>query len=389
MIVTLACWLARGAGAPKGNRFHLFVLCLLLAVLGTWGQCPFEIWPDLGPCPIERMAMIVLVAWFLASGAGMPEGDRLRLCFLAFILALLASWIECPFPGCGDTTVDNYLKYAIFYVILVTSVRNAEDLYRILVGYVGRDGHFHAAQSPRVPVRPGFLRPGNRPPAGRRHDVRFQRFCRTDRLFHAVRLGPLAALAGLVQRAGILAYICLSGVCVVLTGSRMGFVGMVLAGLLATLASKHRWRMLALYPVLLAAVWTVLPPRKTGPIHDLARSQPRTEECHRFRGQFSLFRLRAGACRCLPSAPCCGFGPQSFGVATGKHVMPHNLYGQLLAELGLAGALAFAAIGWGVSRNAVEARRLARQPRHSQAGTPATCCRGTPFWRHRRPSCSC
>ncbi len=40
--------------------------------------------------------------------------------------------------------------------------------------------------------------------------------------------------------------------------------------------------------------------------------------------------------------------------------MPHNLYGQLLAELGAAGVIAFALILLGVAWNVVEARRIAR-----------------------------
>jgi O-antigen ligase len=41
--------------------------------------------------------------------------------------------------------------------------------------------------------------------------------------------------------------------------------------------------------------------------------------------------------------------------------MPHNLYGQLLAELGLAGAVAFALMLLGVGLNVREARRIGRE----------------------------
>jgi O-antigen ligase len=358
MLVTLAWWMARGAGSPKGHRVHLYVLGFILALLATWGQCLFELWPELGTFRIERMAMIVMLAWFLASGAGAPRSNRLHLGFLAFIVALLASWIQCPFPDCGDTAVDNYLKYAIFYVILVTSVRNDADLYRILVGYVG--------------VMTIFML----------HSLR-EYWC--GRVYYAQGIARLQAVgmtfdsndfAGLIvcsmpfvwvlwqrwpstyKRTGILAYICLSGVCVVLTGSRMGFIGMILAGLLATLAAKHRWRMLALYPVLLAVVWTVLPQEKQDRFMTLLDPSRGPKNAIGSAGNFRF----SGFERALPlfaERPLWGFGPQSFGIATGKHLMPHNLYGQLLAELGLAGTIAFGAIVWGIARNAVEAWRLA------------------------------
>ncbi len=56
--------------------------------------------------------------------------------------------------------------------------------------------------------------------------------------------------------------------------------------------------------------------------------------------------------------PLLGYGPMGF--AAMNRWMPHNLYGQLLAELGLAGAIAFASILWGVGRNFSESRRIAR-----------------------------
>jgi hypothetical protein len=43
-----------------------------------------------------------------------------------------------------------------------------------------------------------------------------------------------------------------------------------------------------------------------------------------------------------------------------KGCMPHNMCGQVLAELGLAGMIAFGSIFWGVARNTREARRIVR-----------------------------
>ena len=47
-----------------------------------------------------------------------------------------------------------------------------------------------------------------------------------------------------------------------------------------------------------------------------------------------------------------GYGPMGFMWKNGW--MPHNLYGQLLAELGAAGAIAFALILLGVAWNVNE-----------------------------------
>jgi O-antigen ligase len=62
----------------------------------------------------------------------------------------------------------------------------------------------------------------------------------------------------------------------------------------------------------------------------------------------------------LQQRPLFGFGPQGTGMVSGSRARPHNLYGELLGEYGLAGTIAFALIIWGVAQNAFEARRIAR-----------------------------
>jgi O-antigen ligase len=360
MIVTLAWWLARGAGAPKEKSFPVWVLCFVLVALATWGQCVFELRPDLGTFPFERVLLIPFVLWFMLSQAGASKGHRLHWCLLAFLLAMLASWAQCPFPECGDATVDEYLKYAVFYVLLVTSVRDRKDLARIIAGYTGVMAVFmaHCLREylcGRAIYAQGITR---LKPVGVSFDF-------NDFAGLIVASLPFVMVVwrrwpGRTMRTAMLAYLCLSGVCIALTGSRMGFIGVVLAGLLGALASRHRWRMLALYPVVMALAWAVLPPQQQDRFMTLFDPSRGPKESAGSAGRFRY----GGFERALPvfaERPVWGFGPQSFGVATGKHMMPHNLYGQVLAELGVVGAIAFGMMAWAVMRNAFEARRLARQ----------------------------
>ena len=359
MILTVACWLASGAGVAKGKRLHLYVLCFILALLGTWGQCPFEIWPELGTFHLELVLMTFLVAWFLASGAGMPRCNHLHLYFLGFIVAMLASWWQCPFEEIGDTTVENYLKYAVFYVILVTSVRNSEDLYRMIAGYSGVMAVFMAHSlreyiCGRVFVAQGIVRLLPVGVSFDPNDLAGLIVCSMPFAWILWRRWPTVP-----WRAAIVGYVGLSCVCVVLTGSRMGFIGMALAGLLATLASKWRWRMLAAYPVILAAAFAMLPHDRQDRIMTLVDP---TRGPKNAIGSAGNFRTE-GFEKALPlfvQRPVWGFGPLSFGVVTGRGLMPHNLYGQLLVELGAVGTIAFLLIVWGVARNTVEAWRLVR-----------------------------
>jgi O-antigen ligase len=334
------------------------MIWLLIGYMWLFVHRPYEIWPVLGTFHVERIYMIVTLACWLVRGAEMPKANRMHWCFLAFILAMLASWAQSPFPGYGDSVLENYLKYAVFYLILVSSIRTSEDLYRILVGYVAVMGILMA------------------------HSLR-EYLC--GRVMYAQGIARLQAvgttfdsndLSGLIvasmpivwvlwrrwpdwsRRTAIVAYIILSGVCVVLSGSRMGFIGMILAGLMATLASKRRMWILPLYPLLLAGMWSVLPQEKQDRFMTLLDPSRGPKNAVGSAGNFRF----SGFEQALPlfaDRPVCGYGPQTFGMATGRHLMPHNLYGQLLAELGLVGAIAFCMIVWGVVRNTSEARQLA------------------------------
>jgi O-antigen ligase len=63
--------------------------------------------------------------------------------------------------------------------------------------------------------------------------------------------------------------------------------------------------------------------------------------------------------RVWQQSPLFGHGPASFQYSTGKRFQAHNLYGQVLAELGLMGALSLLLLAICFVRNWLEARRWA------------------------------
>ena len=60
-------------------------------------------------------------------------------------------------------------------------------------------------------------------------------------------------------------------------------------------------------------------------------------------------------------SPVLGFGPASFAYSTGRGGQAHNLYGQVLSEMGLAGAVALLAMLVCFLCNWLETRRLGQQ----------------------------
>lgn len=336
------------------------MIWLLIGYMWLFIHRPFEVWPWLGAYRIERVYMIFAIVCWFASGRALPRANRLHRYFVGFILVMIVSWLLSPYQAAGEKTVENYLKYAVFYILVVTSVRNGQDLRRILVGFVCIMALLMA------------------------HSLR-EYFC--GNFWHAqgimrmmsvgVTFSDYNDFAGLVvaslpfawalwrewttrwRRAILLGYFGMSAYCVVLTASRMGICGLVLAGLLWSLASPKRWRLLALYAVLLAAAWMVLPEKHKNRYLTIVDPSYGGTDAAVSAGnwRYSGFEKGLGL---FQERPLFGFGPQTTAEATGAGKMPHNLYGQLLGELGIFGAVAFSLIVLGVAQNTLEARRIAR-----------------------------
>lgn len=74
-------------------------------------------------------------------------------------------------------------------------------------------------------------------------------------------------------------------------------------------------------------------------------------------------------------SPLLGHGPSSFAIVTGRGLGAHNVYGQVLSETGLVGALAFAGLLACFLLNSLEARRLHRRTGARADDFPYLVCR--------------
>ena len=87
---------------------------------------PFEVWPALGEVQLERgYVLLMLVAWLVSPGKGFLS-NRIHLALALFTLTITAGWMLSPYadmPGCADV-VENYFKVIVFYVLLITTVRD-------------------------------------------------------------------------------------------------------------------------------------------------------------------------------------------------------------------------------------------------------------------------
>jgi O-antigen ligase len=158
------------------------------------------------------------------------------------------------------------------------------------------------------------------------------------------------------HKALLAVYTCLSAACVGLTGSRSGMVGLVCAGLLLGLLSKRRKTVLPMLLLCAPVAWMLLPGDLQNrfltlldPSYGPANAQESAEG--RIRGLVEGLNLWG-------EHPLTGAGPGVFAVASGLGAQAHNLYGQIVGELGTLGALAFFFVLWGFVGNALEIRSI-------------------------------
>ena len=304
--------------------------------------------------------MIATILCWLVSGPKLPGGNRLHRYLIGFILVMITSWVVSPYQASGQATVENYVKYAVFYVLLVTSVRDTRDLRKIIGGYVCVMTLFmlHTLREyfcGNVWYAQGIMR--LRAPGYTFSDY-------NDFAGLVVCSLPLAWIfwyewTDWRKRAILAGYFGLSGYCVMLTASRMGACGFVVAGALAGLASPHRWRLLVISLPLLAAIWIVLPEKHQQRYLTIIDPSAGSESARNSAGNLRYGGFEKGL-GLFKQRPLLGFGPQTTAVASRTTHMAHNLYGQLLGELGMVGAVVFGLMGLGIAQNTLEARRITR-----------------------------
>jgi O-antigen ligase len=157
-------------------------------------------------------------------------------------------------------------------------------------------------------------------------------------------------------------YILLLVGCILLTGSRAAFMGLCLLGFMLLVSSMKRKLQAMLLGAVVAfvgfVVLTVALPEDLQnrylTILDSSRgpANAQTSAQGRIDGIMWGFYL-------FGQSPFNGYGPGSFVYCTGKGLQPHNLYGQVLSEMGLLGGLALIGLLLCYWRNVREVRRLA------------------------------
>jgi O-antigen ligase len=322
------------------------MIYLLGGYMWLYVHRPFEVWPWLGAFQIERAYMLLmLVAWLVYPNKGFSF-SRMHIAIGVFLVALLGSWMTSPYanaPGCWETC-DNTLKVLVFYLLLVTSVRDEKGLRLLVLLFLAATGLYLAHSFYELLCGRYQWRMGTSRMIG--VDLTYG----DPNAFASTLLYTLPLLVPFwrekprtVARPLLIGYAALACFSILRTSSRAGFVGLCLWGVMFVVASSQKkLQALMLCVVLglvgLGALTVVMPDDVQHRFLTLVDSDAGPANA-----QLSAEGRLAGfleGIRVWAQSPLFGHGPATFAISTERGGQAHNLYGQVLSELGLVGAVA-------------------------------------------------
>jgi O-antigen ligase len=338
------------------------MIYILIGYMWLFIHRPFEVWPVLADIRIERVYMgFMLLYWLLFQSDKRLVGNRLQLAFALFWVAFTLSALMSPFGSPTQArTVEDYFKVVVFYVIVITSVHDERGLKRLVLGYLVVVGLYMSHSALEFHRGRHMYRMGI--PRMMGIDISYcdpNTFAATLLYSMPLALPFWRECTNRKQRFLLLCYIGLTIYCVLLTGSRSGLVVLVAVLLLNLKAlAKHKVVLVAL-ALSVPVIWAALPADLQERFRSIVDSSAGPKNAQQSaEGRAVGFWAGLGL---FERSPIYGFGPGAHGMATGDGYQAHNLYGQVLSEMGGLGTLALVATVMAFFANGREAKRLAAQ----------------------------
>jgi hypothetical protein len=336
------------------------MLWLIGGYLWLYVHRPFEYYPFLGDLQIERIYVITMILGWAVSPRKALVTNRIHVAVAAFVMMFTFCWLLSPWRDKTYDTLENYYKIIVFYIIFITTVNDRDSLRTVVKMYIGAVALYMGHSILEFYNGRCEWRMGIRRMVG--VDITYHdsnAFASTLLLSLPMTLPFWREAKTFKQRLPPLVHCSLVGLCVMLTGSRTGFLGLLLFVLFCLMLSRYRVRMLLLMaPCLMVGVLllpgelqnrflTIIDP-SVGPANARDSAEGR------------MVGLSHGW-RLFSSNPLFGAGPGAFPMASGIGFNPHNVYGQIIGELGLAGITTFGAILLCFLFNCRETARLYRE----------------------------
>ncbi len=317
---------------------------LLIGYMFLFIDRPFEVWKWLGDLHVERIYMLFTMAVWVVYPNKRWLPNAQHGAYFAFAFAVIACWSMSPWSEQGQPVVEDWFKIVVFYFLLVTTIHDEEGLKTIAVGFLAVMGlyllhSFREYLCGRHTFRMGIARM-----------IGVDETLGDPNSFGASIVFALpiviaiwkTEIGGRFGRLCLLGYVGLSGLCVLLTGSRSSLIGLMVWFMIVIWRTRYRFVAFASFTALAPLAFVALPESlqtrfETIIDQDVGPANARESGEGRIEGFFTGFKLWA-------ANPLSGIGPGAWRPATHSKIESHNLYGQLMGELGTLGVVSFLAL---------------------------------------------
>ncbi len=329
---------------------------------------PFDNWRFLGAIHLERIYGVIMVAaLFLTSHKRSIRCLQTTLVF-AFLGALGMSFAFSYKPQLAWLAFYKYCTLVVFYVVILATIKNEAQLRGFAIVYVCtmaaydllslREYFFfgRGAWSGQIWRMVGF-------------DTTFggpNSFAASVAYSMPFAFGLLRGHARWRVRLAVGAYAALGFACIILTGSRSGLLTFLLVCLLYVLSLPGRRKFYAVVGFLAFFLisWPLVPADKKARVMTLfgehMNEGERGSAEARIRGEGFQYGLRMFLQRPVFGVGLGCFASYQKEQLGGSFADAHNLYGELLGQLGVLGTLAFAVLVGVAFKNALYVMKRVR-----------------------------
>lgn len=333
-----------------------FVVTLLIGYMFIFICRPLEEYQMLNNLRIEFVYFLFIFTYIFFKK---PEITDLNEYFgitsvLSFLIVIIFSYFVANDTIGWADVIDRYYKYIVFYLLLVSFINSKEDFYKIIQAYI-----FLMLFYEILCLKEYFL--------FGRHEYRMgikrligigTSFSDPNAVASSINYSFPFAYAIFVNRSilnfskfknlMLLLYFILSPVCIILTGSRSGAVCFAIAVLLIFIRAKNKFKLLAMLIIVVSVGWTMVPQDKIERIQTLFDDEAGPANAKE--SADSRKRGFTDGLQFLRKSPLLGVGAGNFIDARYRSgsvdagLQAHNLYGQVMGELGLLGTFTFSMI---------------------------------------------
>ncbi|NQT83016.1 O-antigen ligase family protein [bacterium] len=329
---------------------------------------PFENW-DFGAIRIERIYGIFMLSAFLLSRQRQNIRCPQTTAVFAFLGAIGISFIFSYVPDLAWVPFYKYATLVLFYVVILGTMNNEDKLRTFVLVYICAMAAYQL-----LSLREYLFFGRGSWDGGIWRMVGYDRTFGGPNSVAASIAYSMPFLLGLLRgnprgriRLAVAAYSVLGFACIVLTGSRSGLLAYFFVWLLyiLSLPGKRKLYTVVTFCTFLLVAWQLVPSEKQARFRTLLGDHMNEGERGSAEGRIRGSGFFLGL-RMFQDRPLFGVGMgcfpryqrEQFG---GSLAESHNLYGELIGELGMLGTLAFACLVAIIFKNAVFVTREVRK----------------------------